>query len=132
MILEEQKKFFKMYAIENGLTKKFAFGSVIDGKKQLIFLNNETSTHIAYKGIKVKDGVLYSTSPATCGYGIGESDENGLCNIGVPNTKCIASKIYSENNCAVYFIEEVDLQNFKYRLTAEKMFALVEKFKENN
>lgn len=111
-MLENTKefKFFKHYCDLKKLNHKYAIGRINDEGTYLEFLDGNQSTHIAYQGKNLQDGVLYKTSPATCGYGTPEGGD-GSCEVGARKLTC---SCYSPNKCAVYFIENVDLENFNY------------------
>ncbi len=109
--------FFKEYCKLKGLENKYAFGFITDdGKKGLEFLNGDKSFHLAYEGKGIKENRLYRTSPATC------SEDSG-CKVGQPKESCIG-RVYSKNKCAVYFFDEVNLENFSYSLNFDNIVEL--------
>lgn len=128
--MTDKLTFFKKFCIVKKLEHKFAFGKIVDGKPMLVFLNGETSENLAYDGGKLKDGVLYGTTSATCGYG---DDGSNKCNVGKPNKDCVDKKIYSKNKCAVYFFDTVvNLETFIFPITLSEFYEIDKLIKEDN
>lgn len=113
--------FFKKYLKAKGLEKDYAFGVVTETETKLVFFDGTETKHLMYKGSKCVNGQLYSVSSATCGH---ESDGTGLCFVGKPCQSCIDKGLYSENKCAIYFHNKVNLEDYTYHLSFEELKSL--------
>lgn len=112
---------FKEICKVKGLDSLIGIGSVDSEENRSIVLLNGVilpSNHTEYQGKGIMDGKIYRIRPATCGHDVD-------CQIGKPKSVCVKNGVYSVNKCAVYYLEEVDVETYKFGFTSPEIESFI-------